>query len=142
MEIFNTHRLTQKQRFNTAIVLGTLAAFVIGIVTGYLRLIIASTVGFDFSVVTIAAGYAVGMVIQKLGRGVQLKFSILGGILGFIAVSVSNVIAFGYPIFFIFNIAIHFHIILTLISGSLNTILMLLYQSIAVYVAFNTSRII
>lgn len=142
MEIFNTHRLTQKQRFNTALIVGIIASVVIGIAIGYLRRLIAISSGFDFSIVTIAGTYALAYVIRKVGRGVQVKFSILGGVLGFLLVSISNVIAFGYPIISILNLGLHLQILLTLISGSLNNLLMLVYQVFAVYIAYNQSRFI
>lgn len=142
MEIFNTHRLTQKQRFNTAIIVGIVASLVLGIATGYLRLLIGATVGFDFSIVTIGATYILAFVMRKVGRGVQVKFSILGGILGFALVSISNVIAFGYPLMFIFNLKVHFQILLFFMSGNLNTLLMFVYQAFAVYIAYSQSRFI
>lgn len=142
MEIFNTHRLTQKQRFNAALVVGIVAAFVIGIATGYLRILIALSSGFDFSIVTIGGTYALAYVIRKVGRGVQVKFSVLGGILGFVVVSISNVIAFGYPLMAIFNLGLHIQILLMFLNGNLNTLLMLAYQVFAVYIAYTQSRFI
>lgn len=142
MEIFNTHRLTQKQRFNAAVVVGAVASIVIGIATGYARILIGTTTGFDFSFVSIGAGYAIAYVLRKVGRGVQVKFSILGGILGFIAVSISNVLAFGFPLSFILNVSAHLNVWLNLFSGNLNTVLMLVYQVAAIYIAYTQSRIV
>lgn len=142
MEIFNTRRLTQDQRFTSAIIVGVLASLGIGILSGYLRIFIARSVGMDFSLVTIGATYLLALVIQKVGRGVQVRFSILGGILGVVVCSISNVIAYGFPIQAILIPMVHFRIFASLISGNLNTILMLAYQVFAVYIAYTNSRFI
>ena len=142
MQVFNTHRLTQKQRFNAAIIVGTIAAIGIGILTGYLRLVIAHSSGFDFSIVSIGATYLLAFILRKVGRGVQVKFSVLGGILGFITVSISNVIAFGFPIHYVFNLNAHFMILMSLLNGSLSNVLMLAYQGYAIYIAYSQSRFI
>ncbi|HZJ87082.1 MAG TPA: hypothetical protein VFC75_02560 [Erysipelothrix sp.] len=142
MKIYNTRRLTQNQRFTSAVIFGTLGAIVLGALSGYLRIVISSTTGFEFSIVTVGATYLLALLIQKVGRGVQVRFSVLGGVLGFILVSISNVISFGYPLFQIFNPLAHFTIIMYLVSGNINTLLMLVYQGIAIYVAYTNSRFI
>ncbi len=142
MKIYNTRRLTQNQRFKSAVIFGTLGAIVIGVLTGYLRILISATTGFEFSIVTVGSTYLLALLIQKVGRGVQTRFSILGGILGFFVVSISNVIAFGFPLFQIFNPMAHFSILMHLLTGRMNTLFTLLYQAIAVYVAYENSRFI
>lgn len=142
MKVFNTSALTQKQRFNQAVIVGTLASIVLGIIIGYLRLYIALGTGFEFSIVTIGGTYVLAMVIQKVGRGVQPKFSILGAVLGFILVSISSVIAFGYPLMAIFNLRIHLSQWMLMLTGSFNSLFTLMYQVIAIYVAYSYSRIV
>lgn len=142
MKIFNTRSLTQQQRFFRALIIGSIGSIVIGIVTGYIRLAIGRSTGFEFSFITIGATYVLAMLIQKVGRGVQPRFSILGGILGFVVVSISNVLAWGLPLMAILIPQVHFQIWATFFTGSFNTLITLLYQAIAIYVAYNYSRII
>lgn len=142
MKVFNTSALTQKQRFNQAVILGTVASVVLGIVVGYLRRFIAMGTGFEFSFITIGGTYVLAMFIQKVGRGVQPKFSILGAVLGFVLVSISSVIAFGYPLVAIFNLRIHLSQWMMMLTGSFNTLFTLMYQVIAIYVAYSYSRIV
>ncbi len=142
MEVFNTKRLTQKQRFNSAIVIGAIASIVIGIATGFVRIAIARATGFELSIINMGAAYALAMVIQKVGRGVQQKFSILGGILGFVTISIANVVAIGYPIIYIFNLGLHLQIWAMYLAGGVNTLITLIYQGLSVYIAYYNSRII
>lgn len=140
MEVFNTRRLTQRQRFGLAVAVGIIAAIVLGILSGKISLWIGQSTGLGFGIINIGAGYLLGMTIQKIGRGVQAKFSILGGVLGVFMVLISEVIALGFPIYALFMPEVYRLILNILLDGGVNSIITLIYNAIAVYTAYGYSR--
>lgn len=89
MNIFNPNNLRNKQRFPVAIVAGVttsvLCAFLIGsIVAG---------IGWYYSLLYVAAGYVIGNAIKFLGRGIDLKFSILSAVCLVLCVFLSDFFA-------------------------------------------------
>lgn len=140
MEVFNTRRLTQKQRFGLAVAVGIIAAIVLGILSGKISLWIGQSTGLGFAIINIGAGYLLGMTIQKIGRGVQTKFSILGGVLGVFMVLISEVIALGFPIYALFMPEVYRSTLNILLGGGVNSIITLIYNAIAVYTAYGYSR--
>ncbi len=140
MEVFNTRRLTQRQRFGLAVAVGIIAAIVLGILSGKISLWIGQSTGLGFAIINIGAGYLLGMTIQKIGRGVQTKFSILGGVLGVFMVLISEVIALGFPIYALFMPEVYRSTLNILLGGGVNSIITLIYNAIAVYTAYGYSR--
>lgn len=140
MEVFNTRRLTQRQRFGLAVAVGIIAAIVLGILSGKISLWIGQSTGLGFAIINIGAGYLLGMTIQKIGRGVQPKFSILGGVLGVFMVLISEVIALGFPIYGLFMPEVYRLTLNILLDGGVNSIITLIYNAIAVYTAYGYSR--
>lgn len=140
MEVFNTRRLTQRQRFGLAVAVGIIAAIVLGILSGKISLWIGQSTGLGFAIINIGAGYLLGMTIQKIGRGVQAKFSILGGVLGVFMVLISEVIALGFPIYGLFMPEVYRLTLKILLDGGVNSIITLIYNAIAVYTAYGYSR--
>lgn len=140
MEVFNTRRLTQRQRFGLAVAVGIIAAIVLGILSGKISLWIGQSTGLGFAIINIGAGYLLGMTIQKIGRGVQTKFSILGGVLGVFMVLISEVIALGFPIYALFMPEVYRSTLNILLGGGVNSIITLIYNAIAVYTAYSYSR--
>lgn len=140
MEVFNTRRLTQRQRFGLAVAVGIIAAIVLGILSGKISLWIGQSTGLGFAIINIGAGYLLGMTIQKIGRGVQAKFSILGGVLGVFMVLISEVIALGFPIYALFMPEVYRLTLKILLDGGVNSIITLIYNAIAVYTAYGYSR--
>lgn len=79
-EVYNRSALTQKQRFLWAIGAGILSSLVIGFIYGMILVAMTERFGMAmvFSIVYVGIGWAIGWVIQTVGRGVQVRFSILG----------------------------------------------------------------
>lgn len=135
MEIFNLRALSQKQRFNYAIVSGLLAAIVLGVLTGLIR----QTINFSF--IVWAIGYGVAMTIKKLGRGVQVKFSVLGAIYAFIGILISDVVlTFGLAR--VLDPSAYLTVITLVLNEDISSIVWLVYRLIAIYIAYNYSRVI
>lgn len=136
--IYNSFKLNSNQRFLNALLYGIPTALGLGIAYGYISRILPIT----FSIVYVGIGYLIGMVIQKFGRGVQVKFSILGAVLAGIAFVLSDVVRyFGLslnPIILYQAILIITHVYL----GSINGLINLLFFAWGIVTAYNKSRII
>ena len=136
--IYNSFKLNSNQRFLNALLYGIPTALGLGIAYGYISRILPIT----FSIVYVGIGYLIGMVIQKFGRGVQVKFSILGAVLAGIAFVLSDVVRyFGLSL----NPIILYHAILIITQvylGSINGLINLLFFAWGIVTAYNKSRII
>ena len=136
--IYNSFKLNSNQRFLNALLYGIPTALGLGITYGYISRILPIT----FSIVYVGIGYLIGMVIQKYGRGVQVKFSILGAVLAGIAFVLSDVIRyFGLSL----NPIILYQAVLIITQvylGSINGLINLLFFAWGIVTAYNKSRII
>lgn len=136
--IYNSFKLNSNQRFLNAILYGIPTALGLGIAYGYISRILPIT----FSIVYVGIGYLIGMVIQKFGRGVQVKFSILGAVLAGIAFVLSDVVRyFGLSL----NPIILYQAVLIITQvylGSINGLINLLFFAWGIVTAYNKSRII
>lgn len=136
--IYNSFKLNSNQRFLNALLYGIPTALGLGIAYGYISRILPIT----FSIVYVGIGYLIGMVIQKFGRGVQVKFSILGAVLAGVAFVLSDVVRyFGLSL----NPIILYQAILIITQvylGSINGLINLLFFAWGIVTAYNKSRII
>lgn len=141
IQIFNTHALTSQQRFTRAVIAGTVGAILIAVVYGGLM----QYIRIQSSLLLIVVGYAVAMVVQKAGRGVQQRFSILGAILCVFAILIADIIShFGFSA--LLNPAIWptcFSLLLqSYLSIDFNSLLGIVFRASAVAVAYQYSRIV
>lgn len=136
MEIFNTRSLTQKQRFNVALLVGLVAAVVLGIVSGIFRNKIA-----NFSLVIVGVGYLIALAIQKFGRGVQIKFSIAAALFTFLAIVMSDVVTV-MGIAGLFDLSSYQIIFKYAAQNEIHSVLWIAYRLLAIYISYNYSRII
>lgn len=136
--IYNSFKLNSNQRFLNALLYGIPTALGLGIAYGYISRILP----INFSIIYVGIGYLIGMVIQKFGRGVQVKFSILGAVLAGISFVLSDVIRyFGLslnPIIFYQALLIFTQVYL----GSINGLINLLFFAWGIVTAYNKARII
>ena len=136
--IYNSFKLNSNQRFLNALLYGIPTALGLGIAYVYISRILPIT----FSIVYVGIGYLIGMVIQKFGRGVQVKFSILGAVLAGVAFVLSDVVRyFGLSL----NPIILYQAILIITQvylGSINGLINLLFFAWGIVTAYNKSRII
>ena len=142
MEVFNTRRLNQQQRFTLAVLVGFIAAIVLGYASGKISIWIARATGFGFAFINIGAAYLLALVIQKVGRGVQERFSILGAVLAVLLIIVAEFTSFGFPISAIINPDAYRLVLKVLLGGGFNSILTIIYNGIAIYTAYSYSRFI
>lgn len=136
MEIFNTRSLTQKQRFNVALLVGLVSAVVLGIVSGIFRNKIA-----NFSLIIVGVGYLIALAIQKFGRGVQIKFSIAAALFTFLAIVMSDVVTV-MGIAGLFDLSSYQIIFKYAAQNEIHSVLWIAYRLLAIYISYNYSRII
>lgn len=141
IQIFNTQSLTSQQRFTRAIIAGTVGAIVIAVIYGAFM----QFIHIESSLLLIAVGYGIAMVIQKAGRGVQQRFSVLGAVLCVIAILIADMIThFGFD--GLFNLAgwpIYFKLLLQMYLGlDIHSLLSIVFRAAAVAVAYQYSRIV
>lgn len=136
--IYNSFKLNSNQRFLNALLYGIPTALGLGIAYGYISRILPIT----FSIVYVGIGYLIGLVIQKFGRGVQVKFSVLGAVLAGVAFVLSDVVRyFGLSL----NPIILYQAVLIITQvylGSINGLINLLFFAWGIVTAYNKSRII
>lgn len=140
LKVYNKDVLQKNQRFIQAILYGLPVSISLGIVYG----LVTELIHIEFSAAFVLIGYVIGLTIQKFGRGVQLKFSILGAVLAVISFLIGDLVfLFGFDVFFngFFFQAIIYRI-QTLASTNINSLLALLFRVLGVYYAYITSRIV
>ncbi len=79
-------QLISEQRFVLAIVAGVIAAIVAAVAWAW----IANTTGYVVGWVAVGVGALVGLAVRVAGNGVTLKFGIVAGVLGLIAIVLGN----------------------------------------------------
>ena len=143
-QVFNKGALTCNQRMARAVLFGTLASIGLCVVYG----LVSSLMHIEFSYAFVAIGYAIGMVIQKMGRGVQIQFSILGAVLAALTFIFADLIAwFGFSIFLsvdglLFGLRAWASMMLDFSAGGVSGLLSLLFRVFGVVVAYQNSRIV
>lgn len=137
LKVFNTHALTSNQRFNRAILVGLPTALILAFGYGLILRFIP--------IVYVGIGWVIGSVIQKYGRGVQPKFSILAACLTIGCILLGDLIAFygliilAYPITLIQAIV---PVILYNLQTNPSILLGLLFKAVGVYIAYTNARIV
>ena len=141
IQIFNTQALTSQQRFTRAIIAGSISAIVIAVVYGALM----QYIHIESSLLLIVVGYGIAMAVQKAGRGVQQRFSILGAVLCVIAILIADLITyFGFSALLnpaawpAFSTAL----LRMYLNASIQSLLAIVFRAAAVAVAYQYSRIV
>ena len=143
-QVFNKGALTRNQRFARAVVFGMLASIGLCVVYG----LISSMMHIEFSYAFVLMGYLIGLTIQKMGRGVQIQFSILGAVLAALTFIFADFISwYGFGVFTSVNaLAAGFktwaYVMLNFTHGGVSGLLSLLFRGFGVIVAYQNSRIV
>lgn len=142
LKVFNKQALTKNQRFNNALLYGIPTSLVLAIAYG----LVTSLIKIEFSAIYLAFGYGIGMIIQKKGRGVQPKFSILAAILAVICFIIGDMIAIAGSIAVLWTPALWgpvFNIVFTMYTSiSIGSVLSLLFRVGGVYYAYLNARVV
>lgn len=140
-KVYNKRAVTRQQRFQNALVSGIAATIGITLIYG----LISYFLNIEFSIVYLAAGYAIGYVIKKYGRGVQLQFAVLAAVCAFFCFLIGDMIAFFgfeillHPAYWFFALQL---VLSSLLSASISSILSLLFRLGGIYLAFSTARVL
>jgi hypothetical protein len=141
-KVYNKDALTRNERFQNAVVVGIGATVGLTLVYGF----ITSLLSLEFSVLYMLMGYVIGLVIQKAGRGVQVRFSVLAAICAFFCFFIGDMISiFGFAV--LVSPSMWFdavRIILSIwLSGlDISTLLSLAFRVLGIYFAYVYARIV
>lgn len=140
-KVFNTQAITRNQRFNRAIIFGSLASLGCSLVYG----LVSSMLHIDFAIFHMVIGYVIGGVIKEYGRGVQPRFSILGACLCALSIFLGDIIGrYGFGIFMmpqLYGVVIVGYL-RSLLSTNFNSLLGLLFRVEGIYLAYKNSRVV
>ena len=140
-KVYNKSALTRNERFKNAVVVGVLAT--IGLTIAYA--IVSRVLMLELQILYIGIGYLIGLSIQKAGKGVQPRFSILAACLALLCFIIGDIIAiFGPEIIMSPNswlvvLRIYFSMFTELDSS---IVFSLVFRIIGVYCAYNYARIV
>jgi hypothetical protein len=141
LKVFNSEMLNRRQRFPRALLAGLLCAVGLGIAYG----MVTSLVRIEAEIFYLGIGWTIGMVIQKAGHGVGVKFAVLGAVLTLLAVLIGDsVSAFGLSILVhpsIWGEALKALMQLHL-STNISNLLGLLFRAAGIYFGYNYSSIV
>ncbi len=91
LKVYNKSALTRQQRFQNAVVTGLLAAVCCVAVIFVLHRI----VHVFFDILYVGAGYLIGYVICRYGKGVQVRFSVLAVVLTLAVIIIGDMLIMG-----------------------------------------------
>ena len=142
LKIYNKDALTRNERFQNACVVGILVTLGLTIAYGILSRILF----IQLQILYMAIGYVIGLTIQKFGRGVQIRFSILAAVCAFFCFFVGDVISvFGFGILLapsMYAYAIRYVISIWLSGLGFSSLLSLGFRVVGIYFAYAYARIV
>ena len=140
MKVYNTNYLRGNQRFMMAILAGVLSSIACAIVYG----IIVNVLHFNTSLFYIAMGYGISYCIKTFGRGVEVKYSVLGAVCTLFAILLGSVfvILFSIGLHIMYLPAAFVSVLYCLVQIELYTIIEWICIAYSMYVAYYNARII
>ena len=97
MKIYNSQVLNHQQRFWVALVVGLVSAIGLAFIYAWLSNILF----LELEVLYIGIGWLIGMIIQKVGRGVQVRFQVMAALLTILCFVLGDMMTtMGYSILF------------------------------------------
>ena len=142
LKIYNKTALTRNQRFINALIYSIPTAIGLALAYG----LVVNIIHIEFSIFFVGIGYLIGLVIQNMGRGVQLKFSILGAVLALCSFLLGDMIAmYGFSIFLYpsYIPIILGNILISWVSvSSINGLIGTAFRVAGIYFAYVNSRMV
>ena len=136
MKVFNTRALSQNSRFNRALLVGMSSSIILGIVYGYIVRILP----IRFSIIYLGIGWLIGDLIQKYGRGVQNRFSVLAAVCAIFSFLIADAVTYVGLAFFLWPQVISMVVVNSL--SSMSGLLHLLFIAGGAYFAYQQGRIL
>lgn len=134
----NTHFLNNRQRLWRGIIFGSLTAILCSIILSWITMLTYT----KFSILYLAVGAIIAYSIRYFGKGVTIHFSILGGVLTFLSILLTEIfIMHGFSILLYpsaYGTAI-MNVIASISNGS--SLILLLFQIIAISIGFKEARV-
>ena len=97
MKIYNSQVLNHQQRFWVALVVGLVSAIGLAFIYAWLSNILF----LELEVLYIGIGWLIGIIIQKVGRGVQVRFQVMAALLTILCFILGDMMTtMGYGILF------------------------------------------
>ena len=142
LKIYNKDALTRNERFQNACVVGILTTLGLTIAYGF----VSSILHLELQVLYLAIGYLIGLAIQKAGRGVQVRFSVLAAVCAFFCFFVGDIISiFGFSVFLapsMYGIVLRTVIAMWFSGMGISTLLSLAFRIMGIYFAYVYARIV
>lgn len=127
LKVYNKDAITRQQRFQNAVLVGVLAAAA----SIVLMVLIARMTFLHLQILYLASGYAIGTLICRYGRGVQIQFAILAAALAGLVIIICDLLIYG-----------SFAAVLSLFAeNSIDILWTVGYRLAALIIAWQTSRI-
>ena len=140
-KVYNKRAITRQERFKNALIYGIGATVLITAAYGLL----SSFLFVELQIVYLSCGYAIGYLIQKYGRGVQVQFSILAAVLAIFCFVIGDLISwFGFEALLnpgLWPMAFQF-IFSSYLSTSISSLLSLAFRVGGVYLAYVNARVV
>lgn len=143
MQIYNANHLDSNSKFILSIIAGILSGIVLGIVYGIFK----SKVSIELEIIYIGIGYLIGQVVKNVGRGVTLKFAIVGAIATTLSIIFADLISYvgiGNLFYVLTTPSLCVRLLLALLSSYFSSmwgLIGLLFRAVGVYAAYCESRI-
>ncbi|WP_159649087.1 hypothetical protein [Erysipelothrix aquatica] len=136
MVLFNNQAASVKHRFTMSIIAGVISAVLLGVVSGYFRQYV-----FNHAIVLTGVGLLIAMLINRVGRGIQLKFAIVAVLSTLLAIILSDIIS-EFGILGLINMESIRLTFSSMLKESISSVLWFLYRALALYVAYIYSRVV
>ena len=127
LKVYNKSAITRKQRFSNALVVGLGAALV-----SVLAIFLFHRMGFFLDIFYVVAGYGIGYVICRYGKGVQIQFAVLALVLTIAVILIGDGLLMGGLTIFKLYFAM---------TDPIETLFFIGYRVAACIIAWSTSRI-
>ena len=141
-QVFNTSSLSQKERFFNALLFGSLASIVLIVIYVFITNLMYE-IGIEFAIAYIGFGFLIGLIVQKTGHGVQLKFAILAAVLCVFVIFFGDLFTFFPGLIKHLNYLpeVSLELLKAYFSG-LSSLLSVAFRLFGVAMAFQTARIL
>ncbi len=139
MKIYNSQVLNHQQRFWVALVVGLVSAIGLAFIYAWLSNILF----LELEVLYIGIGWLIGIIIQKVGRGVQVRFQVMAALLTILCFILGDMMTtMGYSI--LFNPSSWFiafrYVVGSLFGLSLSALLRLAFRIAGILIAYQNGR--
>lgn len=140
MKVYNTKFLRGNQRFSVALLVGIVSSIACALAYG----IIVNVLHFNTSLFYIAMGYGISYCIKTYGRGVEVKYSVLGALCTLFSILLGNVFVILFSIGFqLVYIPVAFvSVLYSFFQIDLYTVIELICIAYSMYVAYYNARIV